>query len=72
MMHPAIEALGKELRGKARILKVDIDKNEALANRYRIQSVPTLMLFKQGELKWRQSGVIDKISLLNEIKKYLE
>jgi thioredoxin 1 len=72
MLHPTIEALGKEVQGKARILKVDIDKNTTLANLYRIQSVPTLMLFKHGEVKWRQSGVIDKTSLLNEINKYLE
>lgn len=70
MMHPTIEALGKELQGKARILKVDIDKNEALANQYRIQSVPTLIIFKQGEVKWRQSGVMDKESLLQEVQSF--
>ena len=72
MMTPTIEALGKELQGKVRILKVDIDKNEAFAHLHRIQSVPTLILFKGGEVKWRHSGMMDKTGLLNEINKHIE
>lgn len=72
MMHPTIEALGKELAGKARILKIDIDKNEALANQFQIQSVPTLIIFQKGEVKWRNSGVMDKNSLANEIAAFTE
>lgn len=47
-----------------------MEKFKALANQYRIQSVPTLILFKQGEVKWRQSGVMDKESLLQELQSF--
>jgi thioredoxin len=72
MMHPVIEELGKELQGKARILKVDIDKNNVVATRYQIQAVPTFILFKNGEVKWRGSGAMDKQALLNTILPFTE
>lgn len=57
MMHPILEDLAKRVEGKARIIKVDIDKNRALASQYTVQSVPTLMIFKKGEAVWRAAGV---------------
>ncbi|MCC8146500.1 MAG: thioredoxin [Bacteroidales bacterium] len=71
-MHPTIEALGKELDGKARVLKIDIDKNEAVANQFQIQSVPTFMIFKKGEVKWRSSGVMDKEALKSQINSFAD
>ena len=50
MMHPILEQLKEKMGDDIRILKVDVDKNEALSMQYRIQSVPTLMLFKKGEI----------------------
>ncbi len=70
MMHPILEELSGKVGEKARILKVDIDKNEELAALYRVQSVPTLMVFQNGEIKWRASGVHSAADLEKELEKY--
>ena len=62
-MHPVLEQLKASEGEKLRIVKLDVDKNEALASAYRIQSVPTLMLFRNGELLWRQSGAMSLADL---------
>lgn len=64
MMHPVLEQLKDEMGDSIRIIKLDVDKNEVLSAQYNIQSVPTLMLFKNGEIVWRQSGA----KSLNELK----
>ena len=67
MMHPILEQLKEKMGDHIRILKVDVDKNEALSMQYRIQSVPTLMLFKKGEMLWRQSGAMSLNDLMQKI-----
>ena len=64
-MAPAIEAIGKEVQGSARVLKIDVDRNPAVASKYQIQAVPTLAIFKNGQIVWRQSGGMDKASVKN-------
>lgn len=72
MMHPVLEQLKSELGDQVRIIKLDVDKNEALANAYRIQSVPTLMLFRKGETLWRQSGAMRLADLKSLIEQHIE
>lgn len=64
MMHPILEQLKAAVGDKLRIIKEDVDKHNEIAAQYRIQSVPTLMLFRNGEVLYRNSGVMDKAELM--------
>lgn len=70
MMHPVLEELAGKVGDKARVIKIDIDKNQRLAAVYNVRSVPTLMIFKDGDLKWRVSGVQQADVLESELEKY--
>ena len=63
MMAPVLEELSSELNGASKVIKVDIDKNASAARKYQIQSVPTLILFKKGQIIWRHSGAAGKEQL---------
>lgn len=63
MMHPILDELKQSVGDKAIIIKVDVDKNRPLATQYRVGSVPTLMVFRKGEVLWRQSGVTSATDL---------
>lgn len=65
---PILKEVKDELGEKVSILKIDVDKNEALAAHYQVRGVPTLMLFKNGQQLWRTSGVLSKKDLVNTIK----
>jgi thioredoxin 1 len=67
---PIISELAKEVGDKARVIKIDIDKNPNLAQKYQVRSVPTIALFKNGELLWKQSGVQSKQQLQEIINQY--
>lgn len=71
MMHPILEELHGLIGDKARILKVDIDKNQELASVYNVRSVPTLMVFKNGKVEWRQSGVTQAAELEQVINQFV-
>ncbi|MCO6461811.1 MAG: thioredoxin [Saprospiraceae bacterium] len=70
MMKPILEELKKKVGEDVTIIKVDVDKNPGAAAAYRIQGVPTLMVFKNKEIKWRQSGVSSAAQLENIINQY--
>ena len=70
MMQPILLELFNRLGDRATILKIDVDKNPAVANAYQIQGVPTLMLFKNGKILWRQSGVLNATQLEEVIARY--
>ena len=70
MMHPVLENIKQQLGDSIRIIKVDVDKYQQTAALYRVQSVPTLMLFRNGQNLWRQSGAMSASNLLSIIKQY--
>ncbi len=67
MQDPVIRELAKEVKSKLRVIKIDIDKNQPLAQKYKVKGVPTLAIFKNGEIIWRESGVQTKHGLLKVI-----
>ncbi|WP_285008570.1 thioredoxin [Pedobacter faecalis] len=67
MMAPILQQLKGMVGEQVTILKVDVDKNPAVSSQYNIQGVPTLILFKGGQIKWRQSGVIQASQLKSVI-----
>jgi thioredoxin 1 len=64
-MSPVIRDVAKTVQGKARVIKVDIDKSVQAAQAYQVQAVPTFIIFKKGNIVWRHSGMIDKNNLVN-------
>lgn len=72
-MHPILEELKKNMGDKIHIVTVDIDgeANRQFVMSHQIQSVPTLMIFKKGEMLWRQSGVMQSVQLKNLLEKYI-
>ena len=71
MISPLLEQVSSEIGDTAKILKVDIDKNQSFAASYGIRSVPTLMIFKEGKVMWRQSGVPPKHLIVESIKNFI-
>lgn len=67
MLSPILKQVKDSLGERVSIIKIDVDKNQALATKYQVRGVPTLLLFKNGKQVWRQSGVVQKEDIINVI-----
>ena len=70
-MAPILVELHRLMEGRLRIVKIDVDRNPSVAQTYRIQGVPTLALFRNGEVLWRQSGVVPAAALQRTLEPFL-
>lgn len=68
---PILSQLKNNMKDSLIIIKVDVDKNPQAANAFQVQGIPTLILFKNGEIKWRQSGVVDIGQLQGVVQQYI-
>lgn len=72
MLSPIITRVAKKAGDNVRIVKIDVDKNQPLAGSLGVRGVPTLILYKNGEKVWRQSGVVQERELLSIIEQYTD
>ncbi|CAH8281346.1 thioredoxin 1 [Mariniflexile fucanivorans] len=70
-MHAVLRDVAAALGDKAKVIKIDVEKNEELAEALRVKTLPTLIIYKDGEMKWRQSGEQDANTLIGIIQKYV-
>ncbi|SDS92167.1 thioredoxin [Winogradskyella sediminis] len=68
MLSPILKQVKDSMGDDVSIIKIDVDKNQALASKYQVRGVPTMLLFKNGRQVWRQSGVLQKDDIINVIK----
>ena len=68
-MNPILKSVKSKMGDEIKILKINVDKNQAVANKFNVRGVPTFILFQSNEIKWRKSGLIDENILLEELKK---
>jgi thioredoxin 1 len=67
---PILKEAKDRLGDDVRIIKIDVDKNQDVARQFNVQGVPTLILFKKGKVKWRQSGVVQANTLIQLVQQY--
>ena len=70
ILSPILKEIKKELGSAIKVIKIDVDKNQPLAQKYDVRGVPTMLLFKNGKQLWRQSGVLQKNALIKIINNY--
>jgi len=71
VMHPILRDVAAAVGDKGKVIKINVDKNNELAEALRIKMLPTLMIYKSGEMVWRQSGEQDADTLINLIKEFI-
>lgn len=71
VLAPILREVAAEMGESAKIIKIDVDKNPELASKFRIRGVPTLLLFRKGEVVWKTSGVVRKEDLVDHIQKLI-
>ena len=70
-MHPVLRDVAAALGDKAKVIKIDVEKNKDLSEALRVKGLPTLIIYKNGEMKWRHSGEKDANTLIGIIKEYI-
>ncbi len=70
-MGPVLREVAASMGNKAKVIKIDVDKNAQLAEALRVKALPTLMIYKSGEMKWRQTGEQDAATLVGILKEYV-
>ncbi len=70
-LSPIVQEVSSMLHGRIKVIKVNVDKNQNAAMKFGIRGVPTLILFKNGAILWRQAGVMPKHQLLQTVEKFL-
>ena len=68
MMNPILKNIKKHMGDELKIIKINIDNNQQVASKFQVRGIPTFILFKNNEVKWRQSGIIDEKKFLETIK----
>jgi thioredoxin 1 len=68
VVSPIVKQVKKKMGDRVSVLKIDVDRNQSLAQSLSIQGVPTLMIYRKGELKWRQSGVVSAEALIQQLE----
>ncbi|RIV72100.1 thioredoxin [Flagellimonas aequoris] len=71
MLAPILKQVKDELGDSLKIVKIDVDKNQALANTFQVRGVPTIMFFKNGKQLWRQSGVLQKADIVKVAQSFM-
>ena len=67
-MNPILKNIKEKFGQELKIIKINIDNNQPLANKFQVRGIPTFILFQDNEVRWRESGIIDEINFIEKIK----